>query len=205
MKRVLILVPILAVVVACNDRRRAEPATTAEAPAAPATLDPPRDEVLAARAPAKEPDVIYVPTPQARVDRMLELADLEPGDKLYDLGCGDGRIAVTAAREYGARAVCVDIDPERIAEARANVRAAGVEDLVEVRQGDLFEVDLSDADVVTLYLLERLNLKLRPTLRAQLRPGARVVSHAFDMGDWEPDVREEVDGGDVYLWVIPER
>ncbi len=152
----------------------------------------------------KAPDVVYVPTPQARVDAMLEMAAPRRGEKLYDLGCGDGRIPVTAAKRYGVRSVCVDIDPQRIAEARANVAAAGVEDLVEVRQADLFEVDLSDADVVTLYLLPSLNEKLRPTLIRDLKPGSRVVSHAFDMGTWQPEETREVDGGYVYRWIIPE-
>lgn len=151
---------------------------------------------------AREPDVIFVPTPHARVEAMLEMAQPKKDELLYDLGCGDGRIAVAAARDYGARAICIDIDPERVAEAKENVKKAGVEHLVEVRQADLFETDFSDADVVSLYLLPSLNLKLRPTLQAKLRSGSRVVSNSFDMGDWAPDETREVDGATVYLWRI---
>lgn len=153
----------------------------------------------------RTPDVIYVPTPPERVQAMLELARPQQGQKLYDLGCGDGRIPIAAAKQFGVRAVCIDIDPERIEEARENVREAGVEDLVEVRQADLFETDLSDADIVTLYLLPSLNEKLKPKLLRELKPGARVVSHAFDMGTWQPDATQEVSGSPVYLWMIPER
>ncbi len=156
----------------------------------------------AAQAPARTPDVVYVPTPEERVQAMLQMAQLKKGQKLYDLGCGDGRIAVAAARDYGARAVCIDIDPQRIAEARANVKENGVENLVEVRQADLFETDFSDADVVTLYLLPSLNEKLRPQLQRQLKNGARIVSHSFDMGAWKPDQEREVSGARLYLWNI---
>lgn len=157
------------------------------------------------QAPSREPDVHFVPTPQPVVDRMLELAKVDEDDVVYDLGSGDGRIVITAAKKYGARGVGIDIDPQRIAEARENARAAGVEDKVEFRQADLFEVDLSEATVVTLYLLPSLNLKLRPKLMRELRPGTPVVSHAFDMGDWEPEVAEEIDGDDIYLWHVPRR
>ena len=150
---------------------------------------------------ARKPDVIYVPTPEAVVDRMLTMAKVGPGDVVYDLGCGDGRIVIAAAK-LGARAVGVDIDPERIREARANVARAGVEDRVELRQGDLFEVDVSPATVVTLYLLESLNLKLRPKLQRELRPGARIVSQSFSMGDWKPAAQDTVNGTSVYLWEI---
>jgi SAM-dependent methyltransferase len=150
----------------------------------------------------RKPDVIYVPTPEPVVRRMLEMAKVGPDDVVYDLGCGDGRIPITAARDFGARGVCIDIDPKRIAEARENVRKAGVEDRVEVRHADLFEVDLSPATVVTLYLLESLNLKLRPKLQRELRPGARVVSQSFSMGDWRPEQKEQVEGKPVYLWTI---
>lgn len=153
----------------------------------------------------RQPDVIYVPTPQPVVDEMLRLARLEKGDVLYDLGSGDGRIPITAAKTYGVRAVGIDIDPQRVAEANANARAAGVTDLVTFRQADLFETDLREADVVTLYLLQSLNEKLRPKLMAELEPGSRIVSHAFDMGDWEPERREEVDGSKIFLWTIPRR
>lgn len=198
----------LAVVVAvgcvglgCRPRAEVRQAPTPTSPSAGAQAALP--EVVLSQA-ERTPDVVYVPTPQARVEAMLEMASPQRGDKLYDLGCGDGRIPVTAAQKYGIRAVCVDIDPERIKEARENVRNAGVEDLVEVRQADLFEVDLSDADIVTLYLLPSLNEKLRPKLAGQLRPGARVVSHAFDMGSWVPDETREVEGGYLYKWTIPE-
>ena len=129
----------------------------------------------------------YVPTPQVVVDRMLQLAAVTKSDVVYDLGCGDGRIPITAAKTYGARAVGVDIDPQRIAEANANAKRAGVTDLVTFRLQDAMTTDVSEATVVTLYLLSSSNLKLRPILTKQLKPGARIVSHAFSMGDWEPD------------------
>lgn len=155
--------------------------------------------------PERQPDVVYVPTPDSVVTEMLQLAEVGPQDVVYDLGCGDGRIAIAAVRDFGAqKAVCIDIDPERVREARENVRRAGVADRVEVREGDLFEADISDATVVTLYLLDSLNLKLRPRLLEQLPPGARVVSQTFDMGDWQPEVATAVDGKDVFLWTIPE-
>jgi SAM-dependent methyltransferase len=148
------------------------------------------------------PDVIYVPTPQPVVDRMLELARVGPGDVVYDLGCGDGRIVVSAAKR-GARATGIDIDPERVAEARASVQAAGVGDRARIVEGDLFQQDLHDATVVTLYLLPDLNLRLRPKL-LELRPGTRIVSHAFNMGDWQPEHVEEVEGKTIYFWTVPE-
>jgi SAM-dependent methyltransferase len=157
----------------------------------------------------RTPDVHYVPTPQQVVDRMLELANVTSRDIVYDLGSGDGRIVITAARRYGARGIGIDIDPERVTEARENAQRAGVTDRVQFIQGDLFESDFREATVVTLYLLQSLNLKLRPKLLSELRPGTRVVSHAFDMGDWEPDHAEavNVDGRDymVYYWVVPPR
>jgi precorrin-6B methylase 2 len=144
---------------------------------------------LRAQAPASQPPFLapYVPTPQDVVERMLSLAEVTPNDVLYDLGCGDGRIPITAAKAYGARGVGVDIDPQRIAEANANAKAAGVEKLVSFRLQDAMTVDVSEATVVTLYLLSSSNLKLRPLLTKQLKPGARIVSHAFSMGDWRPD------------------
>ena len=129
----------------------------------------------------------YVPTPQEVVDRMLQLASLQKGDLVFDLGCGDGRIPITAARVYGARGVGVDIDPQRIAEANANAKQAGVSHLVSFRLQDAMTTDLREATVVTLYLLSASNLKLRPILTKQLRPGARIVSHSFSMGDWQAD------------------
>lgn len=159
----------------------------------------------AAEPETKTPDVVYVPTPQPVVDAMLKLAKVKEGDVLYDLGSGDGRIPITAARDYGIRSVGIDIDPERVAEARANVEKAGVGELVTIREGDLFEADFSDASVVTLYLLDRLNEKLRPKLLAELEPGSRIVSHAFRMGDWEPEAEQNIDGSMIYLWTVPER
>jgi len=142
-----------------------------------------------AQAPATQPASLapYVPTPQEVVDQMLSLAEVTSKDVVYDLGCGDGRIPITAAQKYGARAVGVDIEPKRIAESNANAKAAGVEKLVSFRLQDAMTVDVSDATVVTLYLLSASNLKLRPLLTKQLKPGARIVSHAFSMGDWQPD------------------
>ena len=129
----------------------------------------------------------YVATPQDVVDRMLTLADVTAKDVVYDLGSGDGRIPITAAKKYGARGVGIEIDPQRIAESNANAKAAGVDALVSFRLQDAMTVDLSEATVVTLYLLSPSNLKLRPRLTRQLKPGARIVSHAFTMGDWQPD------------------
>lgn len=151
------------------------------------------------------PDVIFVPTPNEIVSKMMELAKVTKKDTVYDLGCGDGRIVITAAQRYGARGVGIDIDPERVKEATDNVRKAGVADRVSIVRGDLFEADISAATVVTLYLLTDLNLKLRPKLLKDLRPGTRVVSHAFSMGDWKPERTAEVSGTTVYLWRIPAR
>lgn len=153
----------------------------------------------------REPDVIYVPTPQPVVEAMLKLARVKTGDVLYDLGSGDGRIPVTAAQLYGVRATGIDIDPQRIAEANANVAAAGVGKLVTIKREDLFETDFSDATVVTLYLLDTLNEKLRPRLLAELKPGTRIVSHAFRMGDWQPEATQDVDGRMIFLWTVPPR
>lgn len=133
----------------------------------------------------------YVPTPYDVVNRMLELADVSRDDVVYDLGCGDGRIVITAAERFGARGVGIDYDPERIAEANANAARRGVQDLVTFIQQDAMEADVSEATVVTLYLLSSSNRRLRPILTRQLRPGARIVSHAFRMGDWRPDVTHE--------------
>lgn len=153
----------------------------------------------------RAPDVQWVPTPQEVVDQMLELAEVDENDLIYDLGSGDGRIVITAATRYGARGIGVDIDPERIADARANAETAGVSDRVKFVEGDLFEMDFSDATVVTLYLLNSLNRKLRPKLIEELEPGTPVVSHAFDMGEWAPDTSMSVDGKMVYLWIVPAR
>ena len=152
----------------------------------------------------QQPDVIFVPTPQEVVERMLQVAKVGPGDVLYDLGSGDGRIAITAAKKYGIRAIGIDIDPERIAEANENAKQAGVAKLVRFRQEDLFKADFRDATVVTLYLLPELNEKLRPRLWAELRPGTRIVSHQFDMGTWRPERKIELNGRTIYLWTVPE-
>src|SRR3990167_5336263 len=153
---------------------------------------------LLAAAPAaaqtRLPDVIFVPTPQEVVEDMLRLVDVKKGDVLYDLGSGDGRIPVTAAKKYGVRAVGIDIDPQRIKEANDNAKKAGVAKLVEFRNEDLFQTNFREATVVTLYLLPDLNVKLRPRLMAELRPGTRIVSHQFDMGDWAPDKKLESNG-----------
>ena len=147
----------------------------------------------------------FVPTPQDVVDRMLELAGVSENDVVYDLGCGDGRIVITAAERYGARGVGIDIDPQRIAESRANAERAGVAHLVEFVQQDALQVDVSDASVVTLYLLSSSNMKLRPILTSQLEPGARIVSHAFSMGNWDADHVERFtdtrgNTRTLYLW-----
>lgn len=153
----------------------------------------------------KRPDVIYVPTPQPVVDAMLKLAKVKKGDILYDLGSGDGRIPITAAERYGIRAVGIEVDPQRLAEANANAEQAGVTELVTFRMEDLFAADFSEASVVTLYLLPRLNLKLRPKLLSELEPGTRIVSHDFTMGDWEPEKERRVEGRMIYLWTVPAR
>jgi precorrin-6B methylase 2 len=150
-----------------------------------------------------ELEVPYVPTPENVVAKMLELANVKKADVLYDLGSGDGRIVVTAARKYGVHAVGYDLNPERIQEANENAKKAGVTSQVEFRQKDLFTADLREASVVTLYLLPSVNLKLRPKLFSELKPGSRVVSHDFDMGDWAPDKTVDLDGHKVYFWVIP--
>jgi hypothetical protein len=152
----------------------------------------------------RSPDVIYVPTPNRVVDAMLQLANTNSNDVVYDLGSGDGRIPITAAQKYNARGVGIEIDPERVSEAKENAQNAGVTDRVEFQQQDLFQSDFSDATVVTLYLLSNLNEKLKPQLLQQLKPGTRIVSHAFDMGDWKPKETLEVDGSTIYLWIVPE-
>jgi tRNA G37 N-methylase Trm5 len=163
--------------------------------------------VLAAPAAARaqQPDVIYVPTPYEVVDEMLRLANVKKGDVLYDLGSGDGRIPVTAAKKFGIRAIGIDIDPQRIKEATENAKKNGVSKLVTFKQEDLFKTSFKDASVVTLYLLPDLNVKLRPRLLAELKPGTRIVSHQFDMGTWQPDKKVELNGRVVYLWIVPER
>ena len=166
---------------------------------------PGANAALAQEAPTRRPDVIYVPTPEAVVEAMLQVANVGKNDIVYDLGCGDGRIPVTAAKKYGATGVGIDIDPQRIKEAKENVAKNNVGDRVTIIQGDLFEQDLSKATVVTLYLLPSLNVKLMPKLMKELRPGTRIVSHAFDMGDWKPEKELDVEGRKVYFWTIPKR
>jgi SAM-dependent methyltransferase len=161
---------------------------------------------VAAQTTATRPNLApYVPTPHDVVDQMLQLAQVTSKDVVYDLGCGDGRLVIAAAKKYGARGVGIDIDPERIAESRANAKAAGVEHLVSFQQQDALLANVSEATVVTLYLLSSSNLKLRPVLTRQLRPGARIVSHAFGMGDWEPEKTvdfKDANGSSrrLYLW-----
>jgi SAM-dependent methyltransferase len=149
-------------------------------------------------------DVPYVPTSPEVVERMLEVANVSSEDVVYDLGSGDGRFPITAAKRYGARGVGVEIDPKLVRESRANAREAGVTDLVEFRQGDMFEADLGDATVVALYLFPEINIKLRPKLFAELDPGDRVVSHDFDMDEWEPDRVINMGNDTIYFWTIPE-
>jgi len=156
-----------------------------------------------AEAPSRTPDVVFVPTPHRVVDQMLAVARVDKGDVLYDLGSGDGRIVVAAAKRFGIRAVGIDIDPKRIEESWANADTAGVRALVDFRNADLFTTDLRPATVVTLYLLPALNVRLRPKLFEELKPGARIVSHSFDMGDWKADSTLAVDARIVYYWVIP--
>jgi ribosomal protein L11 methylase PrmA len=138
------------------------------------------------------------------VDRMIELGHVDAKDVLYDLGCGDGRLVITAAKK-GARAMGVDLNPVRIAEAKENAKKAGVTDRVEFKVANLFTTDVSPASVVTLYLLPEVNMKIRPQLWKQLKIGTRVVSHAFDMGDWAPEQTERVDGKTIYAWTITEK
>ena len=156
----------------------------------------------AQEAPRRAPDVPYEPSTPAVVAAMLELGQVKAGDVVYDLGCGDGRIVVAAAKA-GARSVGIDIDPQRIREARENARQAGVTARASFRNEDLFEADIKDATVVMLYLWPEVNLKLRPKLWKELRPGTRIVSHSHNMGDWQPEKRIEVDGETIYLWRAP--
>ena len=166
-------------------------------------------------APRREPDVPYVPTTEPAVQAMLKLAEVQKTDVVYDLGCGDGRIVIAAAKNHGARGVGIDIDPVRIKEARENARKAGVEGSVRFEENDLFRSDIREATVVTLFLLPYINLKLRPKLLKDLKPGTRIVSNTFNMGDWKPDKEATVDntnGEDdsglsqtLYLWTVPNK
>jgi SAM-dependent methyltransferase len=163
--------------------------------------------------PRHEPDVPYVPTTEEAVQEMLKLAGVKKTDVVYDLGCGDGRIVIAAAKNMGAHGVGIDINPERIAEAKENAKKAGVTNLVRFEENDLFQADIHEATVVTLFLLATVNLKLRPKLLEDLKPGTRIVSNTFDMGDWKP-VKEVIVGSadeqaylsrKLYLWVVPPR
>jgi uncharacterized protein (TIGR03000 family) len=170
--------------------------------------DKDKDKDKAKEKEPREPDVVFVPTPQEVVDKMLELAEVKKGDLVYDLGCGDGRIVVTAAKKYGCKAVGFDIDPDRVKDSLENVKKNMVEDLVTIKKADIFEQDLSKANVITLYLLPELNVKLIPQLK-KLKPGSRIVSHDFDMKGIRPKMVVKVkpkEGGQerpVYLWVTP--
>lgn len=148
-------------------------------------------------------DIHFVPTPDAVVDAMLELGQVTASDVIYDLGSGDGRIVIAAAQKFGARGVGIELDPALVKAANERARKAGVADRVTFLQADLFKTDLSEATVVTLYLSDSINFRLRPKLLRELKPGARVVSHRFDMRDWVPDERRDVDGRQVFLWRIP--
>ncbi|MBZ5621292.1 MAG: class I SAM-dependent methyltransferase [Acidobacteriia bacterium] len=163
--------------------------------------------------PRREPDVPYVPTTDEAVQAMLKLAEVKKTDVVYDLGCGDGRIVIAAAKNFGARAVGIDINPVRISEAKENAGKAGVENLVRFEEGDLFQADIHQATVVTLFLLSSVNLRLRPKLLLDLRPGTRIVSNTFDMGDWKADKEVTVGSEEeksflshkLYLWTVPPR
>ncbi len=154
---------------------------------------------------ARQLDVPYVPTPVAVVDAMLDLAKVTKSDAVYDLGCGDGRIVVRAATRFGCRGVGVDLNPERVKEAKANAMRANVTELTRFEVGDVFEFDFSGATVVTMYLLPSVNLKLRPRLLKELKPGTRLVSHDFHMGDWAAETARDVGRSRIYLWTIPPR
>ena len=206
-----------AVAATASDSSTSAPAAAPAAEVSPATFSATASSSTAATdaaateaadPPTRRPDVVYVPTPQPVVDKMLELAKVKKTDVVYDLGCGDGRIVVTAAKRYGVKAFGFDIDPQRIAEARANVRDNKVEHLVTIQQKDIFTLDLSPASVVTLYLLPQLNVKLIPQLE-KLKPGSRVVSHDFDMAGVSPvkhlTLKPEgvASQHEVYLWHAP--
>jgi precorrin-6B methylase 2 len=188
---------------------RENPASSPEAPVESVTTQEAKtDEVVKQENEFREPDVIFVPTPQDVVDKMLELAHVKKDDLLYDLGCGDGRIVVTAAKRYGCKAVGYDIDPERVKESLQNVRKNNVGNLVKIEQKDIFTLDLSEANVITLYLLPSLNVKLFPQLE-KLKPGSRIVSHDFRMRGVKPDKVIELhsnyddDEHKIFLWTTP--
>jgi hypothetical protein len=190
-----------------SDVQSQAPITTAQESPSPTTAAP-QSPQASPTDPVKR-DVVYLPTPQVVVEKMLELAKVTDKDLLYDLGSGDGRIPITAAKKYGARGVGVEIDPKLVQESQENAKKAGVADKVKFIQQDLFQTDFKDATVMTLYLLPQLNVKLRPKLFQELKPGTRVVSHDFNMGEWQPEqvVKMDVDGREhlVYVWRIPEK
>jgi SAM-dependent methyltransferase len=171
--------------------------------------------VSVAAAQNARPEVPYVPTTDEAVQAMLKLADVKKTDVVYDLGCGDGRIVIAAAKTYGAHGVGIDINPERIKEAKENAKKAGVEGIVRFEENDLFKADIHDATVVTLFLLQTVNPRLRPKLLKELKPGTRIVSNTFDMGDWKADKEETLKGEDddfggglshkFFLWIVPRR
>jgi precorrin-6B methylase 2 len=202
----LVVVLLLAVAGSVAPSATQAPATTAPATApangAPNAAINPDDPDVKPGTPGK--DVIFLPTPQEVVSAMLDLAKVTDKDVVYDLGSGDGRTPITAAKEHGARAVGVEFNPKLVALSRQNAENAGVADRVRFINADLFETDLSEASVVTLYLLGSLNQKLLPKLQRELKPGSRVVSHAFTMGDqWKPDEERTVNGKTIYLWIVP--
>ncbi|NMG05475.1 class I SAM-dependent methyltransferase [Brasilonema sp. UFV-L1] len=177
-----------------------------EVEASPSTIEVQQKSTPTTQPTERTPDVVYVPTPPEVVDRMLKVAKVSKNDILYDLGSGDGRIPITAVQKYGVKkAVGIDIDSQRIKEANENAKKAKVTDKVKFLQQDLFKSDFSEATVVTLYLLPELNVKLRSQLFQQLKPGTRIVSHAFDMGEWKPEKVEQVDGRTIYFWTIPKQ
>ncbi len=190
---------------ACAEERASSPSVDNSDVAAPAVATTSPAEVA-----KREPDVPYVPTHEVVVDEMLKMAEVRGDDVLYDLGSGDGRIPITAARRFGTRGVGIDINPTRVREANENAQKANVTDKVRFAEADLFTSDFSEATVVTLYLLPEVNLKLRPQLLSQLKPGTRIVSHNYDMGDWKPEKQKTVktpDGVDhyIYFWRVPEK
>ena len=198
--RIVFVLAIAVFAVSCT-REQAAVSNTAVAPAAESTAVP---------SPKKELDVPYVPTHEMIVAEMLRMAEVKGDDVLYDLGSGDGRIPITAAKQFGTRGVGIDLNPERISEANENAKKAGVTDKVRFIEGDIFKSDFREASVVTLYLLPEINLRLRPQLLEQLKPGTRVVSHNYNMGDWQPEQTKTIttpDGVDhfIYFWRVPEK
>ena len=161
--------------------------------------------LAASQQPSRTPDIHFVPSPEEVVEAMLRLAEVKPDDIVYDLGSGDGRIPIAAARRFGARGVGIDLDPKLVALASRTAQEAGVADRVKFIEADIFEADISNATVVTLYLLTSINERLRPKLLKELRPGTRVVSHQFRMGDWEPEREVVVDYRPLFLWRVPKR